>query len=59
MRALYAPVIDAHWVTIKPLAQLEPTLVETVACMIASLLNEAFEETINTMGAPGAELRPG
>ena len=31
VRAIYAPVIDVHFFTIKQLAQLEPTLVETVA----------------------------
>ena len=44
--------LDVHWVTIKQLAQLEPTLVETVACMIGALLNEALEETVHTMGVP-------
>ena len=28
------PVLDVHWVTVKQLAVLEPTLVETVACMV-------------------------
>ena len=54
VRAIYAPVIDVHFVTVKQLAQLEPTLVETVACMIGALLNEALEETVNTMGVPRA-----
>lgn len=57
VRSLYAPVIDVHYVTIKQLAQLEPTLVETIACMIGALLNEALEETINTMGVPEAAAR--
>ncbi|GAB3756695.1 phosphogluconate dehydrogenase C-terminal domain-containing protein [Microlunatus parietis] len=52
IRAIYAPVIDVHWVTVKQLAQLEPTLVETVACMIGRLLNEALEEAVHTMGVP-------
>jgi hypothetical protein len=52
VRAIYAPVIDVHYVTVKQLAQLEPTLVETVACMIGSLLNEALMETVNTLGVP-------
>jgi D-apionate oxidoisomerase len=54
VRAIYAPIIDVHFVTIKQLAQLEPTLVETVACMIGALLNEALEETVKTMGVPRA-----
>jgi ketopantoate reductase len=57
VRAIYAPVIDVHWVTIKQLAQLEPTLVETVACMIGALLKEALDEAINTMGVPEAAAR--
>jgi ketopantoate reductase len=57
VRAIYAPIIDVHWVTIKQLAQLEPTLVETVACMIGALLNEALNETIHTMGVPEAAAR--
>lgn len=57
VRAIYAPVIDVHWVSVKQLAQLEPTLVETVACMIGALLNEALHETVNTMGVPEAAAR--
>lgn len=57
VRAIYAPVIDVHWVTIKQLAQLEPTLVETVACMVGDLLNEALQEAIHTMGVPEAAAR--
>ena len=57
VRAIYAPVIDVHWVTIKQLAQLEPTLVETVACMIGDLLNEALQEAVHTMGVPETAAR--
>lgn len=56
VRAIYAPVIDVHWVTLKQLAQLEPTLVETVACMIGGLLNEALQETAR-LGVPEAAAR--
>jgi hypothetical protein len=52
VRAIFAPVIDVHWVTVKQLAQLEPTLVETIACMIGALLRESLEEAVNTMGIP-------
>lgn len=52
IRAMYAPVLDVHWVTVKQLAVLEPTLVETVACMIGALLNEALHETVHTAGVP-------
>ena len=54
IRLMYAPVIDVHWVTVKQLAYLEPTLVEVVACMIGDLLNEALRETVNTVGVPEA-----
>jgi ketopantoate reductase len=52
IRQMYAPVLDVHWVTVKQLAYLEPTLVEVVACMVGSLLNEALQETIHTVGVP-------
>lgn len=57
VRVIFAPVIDVHWVTVKQLAQLEPTLVETIACMIGALLAEALEEAVNTMGIPEAAAR--
>lgn len=52
IRTMYAPVVDVHWVTVKQLAVLEPTLVETIACMVGGLLSEALHETINTVGVP-------
>src|SRR5699024_618768 len=52
VRAIFAPVIDVHYVTIKQLAQLEPTLVETIACMVGELLNESLQEAVHTMGVP-------
>jgi D-apionate oxidoisomerase len=52
VRQMYAPVIDVHWVTVKQLAYLEPTLVEVVACMIGDLLNEALQETVQKVGVP-------
>jgi hypothetical protein len=52
IKTIYAPVIAVHWVTVKQLAVLEPTLVETVACMIGEFLNEALHETVNTAGVP-------
>lgn len=57
VRAIYSPVIDVHWVTIKQLAQLEPTLVETIACMVGGLLKEALDEAVHTMGVPEAAAR--
>jgi hypothetical protein len=52
IRVIYGPVIDVFWVTVKQLAVLEPTLVETVACMISTLLKDALWETVNTVGVP-------
>jgi len=52
VRAIFAPVIDVHWVTVKQLAQLEPTLVETIACMVGALLKESLDEAVNTLGIP-------
>ncbi len=52
IRAMYAPVLDVHWVTVKQLAQCEPTLVETVACMVGDFLKESLHEAIHTMGIP-------
>jgi ketopantoate reductase len=52
IRLMYAPVLDVHWVTVKQLAYLEPTLVEVVACMIGDLLNDALRETVDTVGVP-------
>jgi hypothetical protein len=54
IRVIYGPVIDVHWVTVKQLAVLEPTLVETVACMIGTLLRDALYETVHTVGVPQA-----
>lgn len=54
---IYAPVVAVHWVTVKQLAYLEPTLVETVACMVGDLLREALHETVHTVGVPEAAAR--
>jgi hypothetical protein len=45
-------VIDVHWVTVKQLAQLEPTLVETTACMIGQFLKDSMDHAINEVGIP-------
>src|SRR5699024_2598966 len=50
VRASFAPAIDVHYVTIKQLAQLEPALVETIACMVGELLNESLQKAVHTMG---------
>ncbi|KQR47232.1 oxidoreductase [Frigoribacterium sp. Leaf164] len=49
---IYAPVIAVHYVTVKQLAVLEPTLVETIACMVGAFLKEALEETVDGVGVP-------
>jgi hypothetical protein len=49
---IYAPVIAVHYVTVKQLAVLEPTLVETMSCMIGAFLKEALEETVDGVGVP-------
>jgi hypothetical protein len=48
IRIIYAPVINVHWVTVKQLAVLEPTLVETIACMLGAFLNDALQEAVNS-----------
>ena len=52
IRLMYAPVVDVHWITVKQLAYLEPTLVEVMACMVGDLLNDALQETVHTVGVP-------
>ena len=54
VRTMYGPVLDVHWVTVEQLAYLEPTLVETITCMISGLLAEALHETVATVGVPEA-----
>lgn len=50
IRAMYAPVDRVHWMTVTQLAYLEPTLVETVTCMIGTFMKEALEETVKRTG---------
>ena len=52
VRVIFSPVIDVHWVTVKQLAQLEPTLVETIACMVGALLKESLDEAVHGLGIP-------
>ena len=52
IRQMYAPILEVHWITVKQLAQCEPTLVETVACMVGDFLKEALHEAVHTMGVP-------
>src|SRR5699024_2413379 len=43
-----------HWVTVTQLACLEPTLVETVVCMLSAFVKEALDETVTRTGMPRA-----
>lgn len=52
IRVMYGPVEQVHWVTVKQLAYLEPTLVETVACMVGAFMKEALDETVKHSGVP-------
>ncbi|MCS3608898.1 phosphogluconate dehydrogenase C-terminal domain-containing protein [Erwinia rhapontici] len=49
---MYGPVEQVHWVKVKQLAYLEPTLVETVACMVGAFMKEALDETVKHSGVP-------
>ncbi len=49
---MYGPVEAVHWVTVTQLAYLEPTLVETVACMVGAFMKEALDETVKHSGVP-------
>ncbi|WP_110642013.1 phosphogluconate dehydrogenase C-terminal domain-containing protein [Salinicola sp. CPA57] len=52
IRVMYAPVDDVHWITVTQLAYLEPTLVETVTCMLGTFMKEALDETVARTGVP-------
>jgi hypothetical protein len=54
LSVMYGPVEEVHWVTVKQLAYLEPTLVETVACMVGAFMKEALDETVKHSGVPEA-----
>jgi len=52
IRAIYSPVVDVHWVTVKQLTVLEPTVTETITCMISGLLKDVLQEAVKTAGIP-------
>ncbi|MGO1538386.1 MAG: phosphogluconate dehydrogenase C-terminal domain-containing protein [Leucobacter sp.] len=52
VKAIYAPVIEVYWVTIKQLAQLEPTLVETTGTMIGQFLKDSMDHAVKEVGIP-------
>lgn len=45
-RAIYAPVMDSHRVTVEQMAILEPVLSETIAASCVGMIHEATEEAI-------------
>jgi hypothetical protein len=45
-RAIYAPVMDAHRVTVEQMAILEPVLSETIAASCVGMIHEATEEAV-------------
>jgi len=47
---MYGPVDNVHWVSVTQLAYLEPTLVETVTCMLGTFMKEAPDETVERTG---------
>lgn len=52
INVMYGPVDQVHWVTVTQLAYLEPTLVETIACMVGAFMKEALDETVKHSGVP-------
>ncbi len=50
IEVMYGPVGTIHWETVEQIAYLEPTLVETVTCMLAVFMKEALEETVKRTG---------
>lgn len=55
-RTIYAPVMNAHRVTLKDMIILEPVLSETVAATCISVIREAMDEAVSR-GVPAAAAR--
>jgi hypothetical protein len=55
-RAMYAPVLNAHRVTVEQMAILEPAMAETVAACCITIIREAMDEAIRR-GVPEAAAR--
>ncbi|MBS4208124.1 phosphogluconate dehydrogenase C-terminal domain-containing protein [Bacillus sp. FJAT-50079] len=53
---MYAPVETCHRITVEQMAILEPTLAETITCMIGTIIKESLEETVK-LGVPEAAAR--
>lgn len=52
IEVMYQPVSKIHWITVKQLTYLEPTLVETVAITLVALMKETLDEIVKTTGVP-------
>jgi len=50
-RAMFAPVVNAHRITVEQMAVLEPAMAEVVAASAACLMREALEEAVKA-GVP-------
>jgi hypothetical protein len=46
VRAMYAPIIRTHRITVEQMAILEPAMAETVTAMLCTVIKEAMEEAI-------------
>lgn len=46
VRAMYAPVMRTHRVTVEQMALLEPAMAETVTAMLCTVIKEAMDEAI-------------
>lgn len=57
IKTMYGPVGELHWVTVKQLAYLEPTLVETVAITLVALMKETLDEVVKESGVSEAAAR--
>jgi Arc/MetJ family transcription regulator len=55
-RAMYAPVMNAHRVTVEQMAILEPAMAETVAACCITIIREAMDEAIRR-GVPADAAR--
>ncbi|TLS50928.1 semialdehyde dehydrogenase [Paenibacillus antri] len=45
-KAMFAPVMRSHRITLEQMAMLEPTMAETIGSMMVTVLGEAMEEAI-------------
>jgi hypothetical protein len=52
-RSMYAPVVNAHRITVEQMAILEPAMAETVTAMCCTIIHEAYEQAI-LRGVPAA-----